>query len=108
LEGIVDKKISTGKSCEKQLVALAVANTADCFVVQGETRHLDAGVLSRSDAVSTIPRSLWKHRLSPGHCRFVLAAQLRLLARRAQLGLPLDRRSIANALRLYKTLEAAP
>jgi hypothetical protein len=80
----VDEKRNTGFSRQKQLVADTRANTANS---------------STGERAPAVPR------LAAGESRFVLAAQMRLLARRAQLGLPLDRRSIANALRLCKTLE---
>jgi hypothetical protein len=86
---------------------LLQANPVDCFVVQDEPRHPDASVPSRSDATFEVPGLTGKRPFSPADRMLIFSAQCRLLATRAENGLPVDVRSFLNLIRSFRDLLVA-
>jgi hypothetical protein len=88
----MDRKLNTRNDCSKQVLALAVANTADSC--PGE----------RASAVPRLADGESRNGFCPSELRKVVALQCRLLAARAEAGLPLDVRSLRNLIRISRDL----
>jgi hypothetical protein len=88
----MDEKTNTAIPREKQVLGLAVANTAI------------SGPGERVPAVPRLADGESRNVFCPGELSKVVALQCRLLAARAEAGLPLDVRSLRNLIRISRDL----
>jgi hypothetical protein len=88
----MDEQTNTAIPREKQVLALAVANTADSCPEE------------REPAIPRLAEGESRNGFCPSELRKVVALQCRLLAARAEAGLPLDVRSLRNLVRISRDL----